>query len=254
MLPSATHPGATTGWLKQASSGWCPDMEEAETKWQEGQPLVALWMAASGVWLLSSLFWLPLGFIGGILGIAGASLMLCRCHRCFSFALAVKVRHFALHLLGMGFRLLLQIPQAITCVLQGTQVLASVCVVLSAFLAAVLSYNVVVIRCSTQRHSARYCFQLTSTCAVLWPSFWSLCWFAITSFGLCSRCIYCSCRLCILVVWHCLYAVLCVAVVAHSSNVKRLLDPVKSGVLLLPRRRIEQGQGASQQPEPPHIA
>jgi hypothetical protein len=71
-------------------------MEEAETKWQEGQPLVALWMAASFVSLLSSLFWLPLGFIGGGLGMAGASLMLCRCHHCFSFALAVKVQSLCL--------------------------------------------------------------------------------------------------------------------------------------------------------------
>ena len=67
-------------------------MQEAEIKWQEGQPLVALWMAGSAVSLLSSLFWLPLGFIGGILGIAGASMMLCRCHHCFNLALAVKVR------------------------------------------------------------------------------------------------------------------------------------------------------------------
>jgi hypothetical protein len=50
--------------------------------------------------------------------------------------------------------------------LQGTQVLASICVIISAFLAAVLLYIAVVIRCSTQQHSARYCFQLTSTCAI----------------------------------------------------------------------------------------
>ena len=55
------------------------------------QPLMAAWMAGSVVSLLSSLFWLPLGFIGGILGITGASLMVCRCHHCISFALAVKV-------------------------------------------------------------------------------------------------------------------------------------------------------------------
>ena len=55
------------------------------------QPLMAAWMAGSVVSLLSSLFWLPLGFIGGILGITGASLMVCRCHHSISFALAVKV-------------------------------------------------------------------------------------------------------------------------------------------------------------------
>ena len=66
------------------------DIEDAETKWLDGQPLMAAWMAGSAVSLLSSLFWLPLGFIGGVLGIAGASLMVCRCHHCISFALAVK--------------------------------------------------------------------------------------------------------------------------------------------------------------------
>ena len=45
-----------------------------------------------------------------------------------------------------------------------------------------------------------------------------------------------ACRLSILVVWHCTHAVVSGAVSVHSSNIKKLIDPVKSGVILLPRR------------------
>lgn len=84
------HPLTVEDNLSSAHSYYSADLEDAEEKWLEGQPLVAVWMACSVVSFLSSLFWLPLGFIGGVLGIAGASLMLCRCHSCFNFALAVK--------------------------------------------------------------------------------------------------------------------------------------------------------------------
>ena len=53
--------------------------------------------------------------------------------------------------------------------LQGTQVLASICLVLSASLAAVLLYVVLAIRCNPQAHSGNYCHLLTSTCAHIPP-------------------------------------------------------------------------------------
>lgn len=126
------------------------------------QPLLAAWMAGSVVSLLSSLFWLPLGFIGGILGITGASLMICRCHHRVSFALAVKVITTA-SILRYPWPPLSTSTKKKGAALQGTQVLASICLVLSASLAAVLLYVVLAIRCVPQAHSANYCHQLTAT-------------------------------------------------------------------------------------------
>ena len=42
------------------------DFDEAESKWEEGQPLYAVWMASSAVSFLSSLFWLQIGFLIGV--------------------------------------------------------------------------------------------------------------------------------------------------------------------------------------------
>ena len=42
------------------------DFDEAESKWEEGQPLYAVWMATSAVSFLSSLFWLQIGFLIGV--------------------------------------------------------------------------------------------------------------------------------------------------------------------------------------------
>ena len=41
------------------------DFEEAESKWEEGHALYAVWMASSAVSFLSSLFWLQIGFLTG---------------------------------------------------------------------------------------------------------------------------------------------------------------------------------------------
>ena len=41
------------------------DVDEAESKWEDGQPLYAVWMASSAICFLSSLFWLQLGFLTG---------------------------------------------------------------------------------------------------------------------------------------------------------------------------------------------
>ena len=49
-----------------------------------------------------------------------------------------------------------------------------------------------------------------------------------------------------LILWHITHAVLSAAVSIHSSNVKRLIDPVKSGVILLRRPRTGQSQSQSQ--------
>ncbi len=41
------------------------DFEEAESKWEDGHALYAVWMASSAVTFLSSLFWLQIGFLTG---------------------------------------------------------------------------------------------------------------------------------------------------------------------------------------------
>ena len=52
-------------------------------------------------------------------------------------------------------------------------------------------------------------------------------------------------RLCLLVGWHSLHAAVSSAVSIRSSNIKKLLDPIKSGVILLPSsRRLQLGAGS----------
>ncbi|CAK0786229.1 hypothetical protein CVIRNUC_009442 [Coccomyxa viridis] len=154
-----------------------PDVDEAESKWEDGQPLYAVWMASSAICFLSSLFWLQLGFLTGILGMIGASLMLCRCHRSFNMKLAVVVT--------------------------AAQALACICMAVSASVALVFLYFLAVMRCNRDIHSRRYCFQLNFTLAML-------------------------------VLWYVCHAVGSAIVASHASSVKKMLDPVRSGVLLVP--------------------
>ncbi|BDA49164.1 hypothetical protein COCOBI_13-2740 [Coccomyxa sp. Obi] len=93
------------------------------------------------------------------------------------------------------------------------QTLASICMVLSGSVALVLMYTAIVIHCDRTQHSAKYCFRLVSTLSLL-------------------------------VVWHALHAVVSSAVSIRSSTIKKLLDPIKSGVILLPAgasRRAQAG-------------
>ena len=53
-------------WRAQQVSGpLLADFEEAESKWEDGHALYAVWMASSAVTFLSSLFWLQIGFLTG---------------------------------------------------------------------------------------------------------------------------------------------------------------------------------------------
>ncbi|CAL8464041.1 g3576 [Coccomyxa elongata] len=96
------------------------------------------------------------------------------------------------------------------------QTLASICMVLSGSVALVLVYTAIVIHCDRTQYSAKYCFRLVSTLSLL-------------------------------VVWHALHAVVSSAVSIRSSTIKKLLDPIKSGVILLPAgdsRRAQAGVGS----------
>ena len=202
-------------------------------------------MAGSVVSLLSSLFWLPLGFIGGILGITGASLMVCRCHHCISFALAVKVIVLSLQEF-YSMMASLHIHHSIACLRgmccraaghasAGEHLLGAFCI----------PCGCPAIRCighPLQQPGAQR--QLLPSldlhvCPSCYPAAHQL------DLQLWYRCMTrrCGvCRLCILILWHCMHAVLSAAVSIHSSNIKRLIDPVKSGVILLRRPRNEQRQ------------
>ncbi|KAK9846577.1 hypothetical protein WJX81_006958 [Elliptochloris bilobata] len=77
-----TIPAAQGPAVRDGAGAALPALPDAAQLWRRESFLVKLWFSVSVVTLVSSLFWLELGLVAGLTGVAGASLTLCtRCRR-----------------------------------------------------------------------------------------------------------------------------------------------------------------------------